>query len=166
MPFPRLSQLRPAAEAAPLPALLTLLLGLMLIVQLALPIEAELPAIDAGRPRVTALGRIDMAPVGIYPAISARNIFGLRASAGPSHGEAASVEITLLGTASARGAAVGVFGGGEGTVTLRPGQRLGPWRIVAIGRGAAIVAGPEGRQTLRVGQSTSTTPGAPAGAEP
>ena len=165
MQYPRLSSLRAAAEAAPLPAALTGLLALMLLVQLALPIEADLPAVDAGRPRVAALARLDVPPVGVYPDIAADPIFAPDGGGANSDDGAAGGAVTLLGVATSRGAAVAILAGSDGqAVTVRPGQSVGEWRLVGVGRGSALVDGPDGRRTLRVGEAAATSSGAASSA--
>lgn len=162
MRSPHLSRLRAAADAAPLPAGLTLVLLLALAAQIALPIEAELPEAELGPPRAPAARAVTLAPVAVYPQLARRNPFapgGARASSA-----ADGADLTLLGLArSGRGASAVVSSNGR-TASLTPGEAIGGWRLIAVGRNSALLAGPQGRRTLRVGESLA--PVAPPASTP
>lgn len=147
----RLIQFRRSVEAGPLPAALAGLLLVALLLQAALPIEAELPPIEAGRPAPSRRGEVYRIPIPDRPAILARDMFAPSRDGGAASGG----EVRLLGLARSGSASAAILSGPGGAVTLRPGQSVGGFRLVGIGRDSVVLDGTGGRKVLRIGQGSA-----------
>lgn len=156
-PMPALNPPRAALIAAGL-----LVLGLA--TQLALPWAVPLPEPAAVRGRRAAGPPPQAMPVPAQPVIAQRNLFAPSraadggAAAAPTLAGGVAVALdpfggaTLIGTARSRVYAAAVVRGGDGvTRTLRPGARLGGWRLAAVGGDRALFTRGGRRRVLLVG---------------
>lgn len=157
-------------EGTVLAALLAVLLALMLVTQVLLP--ADRPALPDVPPAALRAGPTAIASVSADPVLAGRTIFqpvrlggpdGAGEPAGPLGGA------TPAGIIRVRGAARLVLQTpGGGSVTLRPGQSWGGWRLTAIGRDEVRFARGAETVTLGLGADAQTSyPGfAPPGYNP
>lgn len=153
----------PPVDTLPLAALAAGAAGVALLIQIATP--APVDAITTLRTRVerSEPRRFPTPFVELDPAISARQPFGLTSSA-QTPKATSSGGFTLIGLADAAGHASAVVRDASGaTHSLQARQAIGPWRLIGVVDGRAVLAGPSGPLTLEVGASTApalTTPSA------
>ncbi|MBB3980445.1 hypothetical protein GGR44_000076 [Sphingobium fontiphilum] len=156
MKFPRLSTLRRSAEAAPLPAAMSVLLAIALLFQLLMPVDPDLPAVPVGAGKALTLPRQAIATVEIPSAIGARAMF----APGGGGAKSDSGVPMLIGLARSRGAGVAVLRGSDGVAhMLTIGQSIGRWRLVGLDSASVRLNDGERSLLLRVGEAAST--GAP-----
>ena len=144
------------ADATLLPAALAALLGLLLVVQLALPSPVELPEVELTPP--IRLRPLPVVPAVADPAIVARPIFapGRREFVAPAGGAAADRAAPLegarpVGVLTVRGAARVFLQAPDGRVEVvgRGGGYRG-WTVTDIGSGRIAVRRGGERATLAV----------------
>ncbi len=163
-----------------LPVLAVAVLLLALAAQMLMPVTTPLP--DIGPSRVMAIANaaaLRPVPVAASPMIAARTVFSpSRSHPGPVSAFGAApgavavdtlVGSTLTGVVQARGYAVALLRDASGHAhTLRPGERLGGWRVVSIGRDSASFASGSTRRIVNVGETVPAPvapPPAPASPE-
>jgi hypothetical protein len=159
------------AEGTVLAALLSVLLGLMLVAQLVLP--AERPALPDVPPAGLRGKAEPIAAVSADPVLARRSIFQpVRLAGGEGAGGAPAGPLggaSPAGIVRVRGAARLILQTPDGgSVTLRPGQSWQGWRLTAIGRDEVRFA--RGTETVTLGlgaDNRNSYPGyAPPGYDP
>lgn len=158
----------PVARPPTLPVIAATAGVLGIVAQLALPARTPLPEVGPSRVRAVARRVAVIEPVVVDPRIGARTLFS------PSRRPDAPVLVTggnkgvatdpfegavLIGIARSRTFAVAVVRQASGTVTsLRPGAKLGNWRLIAVGPTTAGFSLGGAVRTLRVGETAKVQP--------
>ncbi len=159
----------PAPSARPplAPALAVAALVFGLIVQAIVPLATPLPDIPPSRAQSVLTTAAAPLPMVAASAIAQRTLFSPSrridpaAVAGPSlPGGIVLADpflgATLVGTARARGVAIAVVRDAAGKVhSLRPGARLGAWRVLSIAQGGATFGNGGTRRVLAVGETAA-----------
>lgn len=150
----------------PLVAALAGFLGL--VAQALVPVSRPLPEVAPSRVRALAVAAPNVAEAVNAPVIAARTLFAparhyAALAAGTAGGAAAPIDpftgATLVGTARARGFAVALVRDATGKVqSLRPGSRIGAWRVLAVGNDLAIFRQGATVRTLAVGETAQVQP--------
>lgn len=154
----------------PLPVLATAVLLAGLVAQFALPVRTPLPEVAPSSARAVPRALALAAPVAASPLLTQRTLFapsrrfdpaavavnsanGAPAAADPFEGA------TLSGIARDRSFAVAVLRlAGGTTVSVRPGGRVGQWRLIGVGAASAGFARAGVVRTLHVGEPAKVQP--------
>lgn len=158
------------ADGTLLPAALAALLGVVLVVQLALPSPIALPDVGVSRP--LRLAPLAVRPVVIDPAITARPLFAPNrreflspAALGGADRSVALEGARVVGVTAVRGATRVFLAAPDGRITAVPlGGRYRGWRLVRIGGNELTVVRGAETAVLGVGAAPAA-PAVPADAE-
>lgn len=134
--------------------MLAVLLLLALGFQLLLPSRADLSPVALTPSTRIALPPVIVVPAAVAPVIAGRNIF---IPAGTGGETAPAGRPVLLGIASSGGGGAAVMQAGGVSRTVRPGDRIGSWRVGSIGRATVRLVGPDGTISLRIGEEPPAT---------
>ena len=162
----------PPARPPLLPALAVGALALGLAAQFALPVHTSLPEVGLSRARALARRIAVIVPVTPSLMLTERTLFAPSRRFDPGAGTdtgattASGTPVTdpfegvmLTGIARDRAFAVAVIHQSTGTtMSLRPGGRIGQWRLINVGAGSASFASAGVVRTLRVGETAKVQP--------
>ena len=139
-----------------------------LVAQMLIPVSTPLPDVPPSRVRALAVAAPQVAEAVTAPVIGARTLFAparhyAPVAAGSRGGVAAPVDpftgATLVGTARARGFAVALVRDATGKVrTLRPGERIGAWRVLGVTSDSASFRQGATVRRLAVGETAQVQP--------
>jgi hypothetical protein len=141
-----------------------------LAAQALIPVSTPLPEIAPSRVRALAVAAPRVAEAVSTPVIASRTLFASArhyapAAAGAAGAAAGAAAIdpfanaTLVGTARARGFAVALVRDATGKVrTVRPGERIGAWRVLAVGNDSASFRQGATVRRLAVGETAQVQP--------
>ncbi len=169
IPLPRA---RPSRRPLPplLPVLATAVLLAGLVAQFALPVRTPLPEVAPSTARAVPRSIMPVAAVPASPLLVQRTLFApsrrfdpASAAAGSANGAPTVVDpfagATLAGIARDRAFAVAVLRlAGGTTVSVRPGGRVGDWRLIRVGAASASFARAGVVRTLIVGETSKVQP--------